>query len=325
MSVLTLDAEIFGSWGGVENLKKIFHLDSFCPSASARLLLMKNKKTLDSQPDTLAPDLLPRGKSRRNGKVARLPKKLRDLVNNLLSDGATYPQIIERLKQSTDPALPFPIYEKNLSHWHKGGHQDWLRNQERLELVSSRIDFALDLAQSSHPEKLQEFALQLAALRICEFLSQLSLNDSQTREDVYLRLLSALPRISKESLNLAKFRHASRADVRELLSSPPLAPNPATNTRANPAAKTMEDLLDRQSRPNPPHTAPATQPAPEAPAPNPSSNVPSCPVPPITPPSQPPPPDTVGHPQTPKQMHESETEISPTNNSTWPHEPNEYL
>ena len=106
-------------------------------------------------------------RSRRNGKIARLPKKLRDLVNELLSDGATYAEIVRRLNESADPSLPYPVAEKNISTWHDGGYQDWLRQQENLELLTSRLDFALDLARNSQSEKLQELTLQLAAMRLC--------------------------------------------------------------------------------------------------------------------------------------------------------------
>ena len=37
------------------------------------------------------------GNNRRNGKVARLDAKLRELVNQMMLDGATYPQIIAEL------------------------------------------------------------------------------------------------------------------------------------------------------------------------------------------------------------------------------------
>ena len=36
---------------------------------------------------------------RRNGKVARLPKELRELVNVMLSDGTPYPAIIQKIAE----------------------------------------------------------------------------------------------------------------------------------------------------------------------------------------------------------------------------------
>src|SRR5580765_8621041 len=64
----------------------------------------------------------PKSKRRPRGKIANLPKVLRDRVNAMLDDGFTYGQIIEKLKQSTDPPLPYPISEMNLSNWEDHGY-----------------------------------------------------------------------------------------------------------------------------------------------------------------------------------------------------------
>ena len=174
---------------------------------------------------------------RRNGKIARLPKKLRDLVNELLSDGATYAQIVQRLNESTDPPLPHEIFEKNISTWHDGGYQEWLQHQDRLDLLASKLDFALDLARNSQPEKLQELSLQLAAIRMCEFLSQLAIADPQTDPAIYLRLLCALPRISKEALNIQKYRDASAK-------SQALQPNGSNQDLAEASRNAVLDQFD---------------------------------------------------------------------------------
>src|SRR5512133_483000 len=138
----------------------------------------------------------PAFQKRRTGKIARLPRKLRDLINELLSDGLPYAEIIQRLKESSDPPLPYDISEKNLSNWHTGGFQDWERHQDRMDLMATKFDSAMDLAQTTEPHKLQELSLQLAAVRMCEFLSDMAIADPQTDPLIYLRLLSALPRIS---------------------------------------------------------------------------------------------------------------------------------
>ena len=73
----------------------------------------------------------------RTGKIARLPKKIRDQLNRRLQDGRPGPEIVEWLntlppvrrvlhEQFTDQ----PVVEQNLSQWRKGGYLDWLRHQE---------------------------------------------------------------------------------------------------------------------------------------------------------------------------------------------------
>src|SRR6476469_5393621 len=90
--------------------------------------------------------------SRRKGNVARLPKKLRDLVNSMLDDGKTYPEIIAELEKSTDPALPWAISPKNLSAWFEGGYQDYLRAQAGRERIDAKADRYLEVGLDDGPK-----------------------------------------------------------------------------------------------------------------------------------------------------------------------------
>src|SRR5215468_24674 len=62
---------------------------------------------------------------KRNGKIARLPKALRDKINHWLDDGRTYPQIIKDLGDDAKDLKP-----SHFSEWRKGGYEDYLRHQE---------------------------------------------------------------------------------------------------------------------------------------------------------------------------------------------------
>ena len=207
----------------------------------------------------------PSHRSRRNGKIARLPKKLRDLVNELLSDGVTYAQIVQRLNESIDPPLPYQVAEKNISNWQDGGYQDWLQHQDRMELLASKLDFALDLARNRQPEKLQELSLQLAAMRLCEFLSEHAIADPKTDPTIYLRLLSALPRISREALNIQKYRDAD-AQVQAQALAQKLPPGQAiTDQDRAEACRTafldqMDDIMGLKSYRNLPAAVPPSPP-----------------------------------------------------------------
>ncbi len=78
---------------------------------------------------------------RGNGKVARLPKPLRDQINHWLTDGVSYPDIIERLGDHGKDLKP-----DNLSQWKKRGHQDWLLEQNWLAETRARQEPASDLS-----------------------------------------------------------------------------------------------------------------------------------------------------------------------------------
>jgi hypothetical protein len=78
----------------------------------------------------------------RNGKIARLPKAVRDELNRRLSDGEPGNQLVTWLNDLPEVqnvvTAEFggrPVREQNLSEWKQGGYQDWLRQQEALELV----------------------------------------------------------------------------------------------------------------------------------------------------------------------------------------------
>ena len=76
----------------------------------------------------------------RQGKVARLPKAVRDRINNMLLDGVPYPDIVEQLGLQTNG-----IGASHIGEWKPGGYQDWLRDQQRVDVLKGRQEFAFDL------------------------------------------------------------------------------------------------------------------------------------------------------------------------------------
>jgi hypothetical protein len=78
----------------------------------------------------------------RNGKIARLPKAIREELNRRLSDGETGKELVTWLNGLSEVqnivATEFggrAVREQNLSEWKQGGYEEWLRQQEALELV----------------------------------------------------------------------------------------------------------------------------------------------------------------------------------------------
>jgi hypothetical protein len=173
---------------------------------------------------------------RRTGKIARLPRKLRELINHLLDEGTPYTQIITALQQSTEPLLPYSISVRNISNWHDGGYQDWVQHQEQLQLAAAKFDLALKLARGEHSVALEELPVHLATVRICEFLSKLALVDvtDPAERAAYLRLLSLLPRITKAA-------------------APYMSPSPVakTSTTQSPAPTAQSGPVTQESIPLP--------------------------------------------------------------------------
>jgi hypothetical protein len=106
----------------------------------------------------------------RNGKVARLPRAVREQLNHRLRDGEEGKQLVRWLN-----ALPEvralvtaefggkPIREQNLSEWKKGGYRDWITHQEAIELAEKLVEDALAWDAKGHAPLTDTLALWLAS------------------------------------------------------------------------------------------------------------------------------------------------------------------
>ena len=87
----------------------------------------------------------------RNGKVARLPAIVRDVVNQMLHDSRYYRQIVARLAELGYPG----IRPQNLSEWYKGGYQDWLKLKTELEDLRQDQATSIELARDPNTAQSQ--------------------------------------------------------------------------------------------------------------------------------------------------------------------------
>jgi hypothetical protein len=78
----------------------------------------------------------------RNGKIARLPRAIREELNGRLQNGESGQRLAAWLNSLPEVqavvAKEFegrPIREQNISEWRKGGYRDWLCQQEALDMV----------------------------------------------------------------------------------------------------------------------------------------------------------------------------------------------
>ena len=88
----------------------------------------------------------------RTGKIAQLPKLIRDDLNQRLENGQQGPALLKWLN-----ALPetkdllaqnfdaLPISKQNLSEWRQGGYQEWLRDQTREHRIQRLAESGLQL------------------------------------------------------------------------------------------------------------------------------------------------------------------------------------
>src|SRR5882724_3232194 len=114
----------------------------------------------------------------RNGKIARLPKAIRDQLNKNLEDGMpgvrvvdwlnTLPEVQTVLTEQFDGRA---INEVNLSDWKAGGYLDWQARREMLADAQELSEEAQDLkAGTSGP--LAEHLSAIVAGRYAQLLNR---------------------------------------------------------------------------------------------------------------------------------------------------------
>lgn len=107
----------------------------------------------------------------RNGKIARLPKCIRDDLGHRIEDGEQGKELVKWLnglsgvqrvlKEQFDGR---PISEQNFSEWKQGGYQDWLRDEETRLFVSQLTEQSDDLDEAADGQEISDrFAGLLAA------------------------------------------------------------------------------------------------------------------------------------------------------------------
>jgi hypothetical protein len=150
-----------------------------------------------------------------NGKVARLPKPVRDQINNSILDGVPYPVIINQLGD-----LGKDLTAHNLSEYRKFSYQTWLREKNWRDDLHARQESFTDLLQGKDATQLPEVALQITATQMCELLHDLNplavRSEIESDPDKYVRLLNALARVSRVLIGLQQYRDARAKEQTEL-------------------------------------------------------------------------------------------------------------
>jgi hypothetical protein len=92
----------------------------------------------------------------RLGKIARLPREIREQLNSRLRDGEEGRQLVEWLNGLPEVqavlAAKFggrPINAQNLTEWKQGGYEDWLRHQEDCARARQLMENAEELEKEA--------------------------------------------------------------------------------------------------------------------------------------------------------------------------------
>jgi hypothetical protein len=134
--------------------------------------------------------------STRTGKIARLPREVRDQLNCRLHDGELQSRLVDWLNSLPEVQAVLkadfedrPISEQNLSEWKQGGYRDWVLQQEALDLVRHMDADADELNQASKIRLTDLLAQRLAARYV---IAAQALGQSSAEGEIDLKLLREL-------------------------------------------------------------------------------------------------------------------------------------
>lgn len=141
----------------------------------------------------------------RTGKVARLPKPLRDKVSQMMLDGHTYLEIIAALGDDGKH-----LNEDNLANWKSGGYLEWRREEVELSDVRVRQEYAADLAEATQGTSLCEATSKILLSQILSALREAGATGLQSalaeKPEIYVRLFHAVSRLSTSAIACERHR-----------------------------------------------------------------------------------------------------------------------
>jgi hypothetical protein len=101
--------------------------------------------------------------STRNGKIARLPKHIREQLAGRIDNGEQGKDLVEWLnglpavqEVLEEQFAARPISEQNLSEWKQGGYPEWLRQQEARSLVRKLTEKSDDLEEAADGQQISD-------------------------------------------------------------------------------------------------------------------------------------------------------------------------
>jgi len=149
----------------------------------------------------------------RNGKIARLPKLERDMVNRMLRNNLPHSKIVGALGE-----LGICVTQRNVSNWKtSGGYKEWCAEQERQLQLALMQDSLTDYLRKNDASQLPEVGLQVAATQLSSMLLQPEAVQQLTAEpEKYSKVVEMLCRLSTHIHSLQKDRNEAvkKASIR---------------------------------------------------------------------------------------------------------------
>jgi hypothetical protein len=153
-----------------------------------------------------------RGKGRRTGKIARLPRPLRDKISQMIDDGLPYEDIAQKVKAESGIKLDY----HRLSVWMRGGYKDWLEDQRRVKEMDKNREFALNVVKRSKGKAVAEAGLDVAASQLYELLNEFDFaglkKELTEKPEAYPVIVGILTKVSEGGLKFERHRATEARD-----------------------------------------------------------------------------------------------------------------
>jgi len=147
----------------------------------------------------------------RTGKIARLPKLERDMVNKLLHNYVPYSRIVAALDE-----LGITVTERNISNWRtRGGYKEWCAEQENQLRLAHLQDHLTDYLRKHDAQQLPEVGLQVASTQLTSLLMNPQTSANLLADpNKYAKIIEALDKCSVRLNELQKERYENLRDAR---------------------------------------------------------------------------------------------------------------
>jgi len=139
----------------------------------------------------------------RTGKIARLPRAVREELNRRLEDGEQGKRLVAWLNSLPEVKAMLgtefggrPLSEQNLSEWKQGGYLEWQRRREASEVVRGLVEQSNELGDAAGGAVLTE---RLASVLVAELARQTQelLAETSDPEERWMRLKEAIGKLAQ--------------------------------------------------------------------------------------------------------------------------------
>ncbi len=150
----------------------------------------------------------------RLGKIARLPREIREELNVRLQNGEVGRLLVDWLNGLPAAKAVLaerfegrPITDGNLSEWKQGGYEDWVRHQENCALACLMTEMSGDLEKEAGESRLEERLVASLVMALARELREAEeLADGAERLKRVLEIGRHLSQIRRESHQAERVR-----------------------------------------------------------------------------------------------------------------------